>query len=345
MSARRGKFLFVSLPALMAGSATAQQSALEPMGVQAARTAHLWWVFFWVCTAVYVLVIAFTLLAVLRNRRSEKQDPAAAPPITPDPAGEKRTEFTVGGLMVLTTVILFVLLLGEFFTGRAIGSLSRDPGPLTIKVIGHQWWWEVIYTDPTPQNWVTTANEVHVPIGRTVRVDLDSGDVIHSFWPANFAGKKDAIPGHPTSMFFRADHAGTFFGQCAEYCGAQHANMRFAIVSQSEEDFNSWIRMARMAAPEPVFTEQKRGQQVFLRASCSMCHSIAGTTAGGRVGPDLTHIASRPTLGAGAIRMNTGHIAGWVLDPQRIKPGVRMPQNSLTPDDLRALLEYLESLK
>src|SRR5207248_1784087 len=147
----------------------------------------------------------------------------------------------------------------------------------------------------------------------------------------NFQGKKDLVPGHPTTLSFRAEREGTFFGQCAEFCGAQHAHMRFVVVSEAPGKYQDWLQSQRQAGASPNSEQQKRGQTVFLTNSCALCHTIAGTPARGTVGPNLTHLASRPKLAAGTLPNLPGHLAGWVLDPQKIKPGVRMPQNSLSP--------------
>jgi cytochrome c oxidase subunit 2 len=242
-------------------------------------------------------------------------------------------------------VILFVILFGDFLTGIKSHALANDQNVLDIKITGHQWWWEVTYQNNDPSKTVTDANEIHIPVGQTVRLELRSGDVIHSFWAPNFAGKKDAIPGHPTALYLRADHIGTFWGQCAEYCGYEHAKMRFALIVQYPEDYEAWIEAARQPARPPQTAQQQRGRDIFLGRTCSMCHTITGTAAGGRLGPDLTHIASRQTIGAGILPNTMGNLAGWIADPQAIKPGVNMPQQALSADDLQAVLEYLENLK
>ena len=326
------------------------QSALDTAGPQAGRIESLWWIFFWVCAVVYVLVLVFLFLPLLRGDVGRPAAGAApepssdAPEITPDPAAERRRSSVVGAAVTLTVLILFALLLGDMLTGRKI---HADPGPdtLTIKITGHQWWWEAQYNDVVPSNIVTTANEIHIPVGRPVKFELFSNDVIHSFWVPSLHGKKDLVPGHPVSTWLQADREGEFWGQCAEFCGHQHANMRMVIVAEAPEKFGQWLEASRKSAGEPVYPQQARGQQVFMSSPCVMCHSIQGTPAGGRVGPDLTHVASRRILAAGAIPNTPGHMAGWIIDPQKIKPGTHMPQNNIAPADLRALLEYLESLK
>jgi cytochrome c oxidase subunit 2 len=318
-------------------------SVLDPAGPQASRIESLWWLFFWVAVVVWVLVMAF-LLPPLFGRRAGAAVTADAPEIRPHPAGERRRQLVVGGAVGVTVLVLFVLLLGDVVTGRGIHTLS-DPNPLTIKLTGRQWWWEARYDNPLPSHVVTTANEIHIPVGRPVKFELNSNDVIHSFWVPNLHGKKDMVPGHPISTWLQADREGEYYGQCAEFCGHQHANMRILIVAEPEEKFQQWLAAQRRPAGEPVYEQEKRGKEVFLSNTCVMCHTVRGTTAGGRAGPDLTHVAGRKILAAGALPNTPGHLAGWVIDPQRVKPGTRMPQNSLTPHDLRALLEYLRTLK
>jgi cytochrome c oxidase subunit 2 len=174
---------------------------------------------------------------------------------------------------------------------------------------------------------------------------LRSADVIHSFWVPNLAGKKDLFPGRLTRLFVRADRVGAYTGQCAEFCGNQHASMRFQVIVDPPERFQQWLAAQRTPAAAPVTAEQRRGQAVFLGTTCVMCHSVQGTPARSHVGPDLTHVASRRWIASGFLPNTRAHLAGWVADPQRIRPGVRMPMNPLPPQDLRALLEYLESLR
>ena len=212
-------------------------------------------------------------------------------------------------------------------------------------VTGHQWWWEVDYFDPVSQNRIKTANEIHVPVGRPVYFDMTSSDVIHSFWAPNLSGKKDLIPGHRTKTWFRADTAGIYRGQCAEFCGHQHAKMAFFIVAEPKAEFDKWVLAQRQPAAKPADSIQAKGEEIFLNGTCSMCHNVTGTSAGSNVGPDLTHLASRFTIGAGALPNNRGNLAGWIMDPQSIKPGAKMPPNQLDGRSLQALLAYLENLK
>jgi cytochrome c oxidase subunit 2 len=243
-----------------------------------------------------------------------------------------------------TVVILFALLVTSVFTGRALTSRPGDE-VLKIEVTGLQWWWDVRYDNTIPARMVKTANEIHIPTGRLVLLKLTSHDVIHSFWAPNLAGKKDLIPGHHTTLFFQADKRGIFRGQCAEFCGHQHAHMAFNVVVESPEEFESWYTQQLQTSPAPSDATQTRGQQVFLTSRCVMCHSIAGTSASATAGPDLTHIASRLTIAAGTLPNTPEHLAMWIRDSQSIKPGNKMPRIELSDEELHALLAYLETLK
>jgi cytochrome c oxidase subunit 2 len=253
------------------------------------------------------------------------------------------TKVVVGALAV-TGLILFVFLIMSYRTGRASYTL-QDPNALSIKVTGHQWWWEVQYLDQTASNIFKTANEIHIPVGRPVQIRLTSTDVIHSFWAPNLDGKKDLLPGHETIIWLRADREGEYYGQCAEFCGHQHAHMRFVVIAEPVDKFYAWLDAQRKPSVQPSDEKQQKGQQVFLTSPCIMCHTIRGTDASGIVAPDLTHLASRKTIAAGTLPLTRGHLAGWITNSQEIKPGNRMPPIPLTPEDLQALLAYLESLK
>jgi cytochrome c oxidase subunit 2 len=325
--------------AISTSGCSGSQSAFDAAGPQAASILRLWWAYCGVAAVVYVAMISLILGAVVRRRRQRKSAVVLSPPANE----ERRLTRAVGVGVGITLGTLLVLLVGDYSTGRAIHSL-RGPDPLVIRVTGHQWWWEVRYEDPEPSNYVTSANEIHIPVGRVIQFELQSADVIHSFWVPNLQGKRDMIPGHPTRTILRADRAGTFTGQCAEFCGYEHAFMRFVIVAEPEGEFRKWIEAQRRPAAQPATENQERGRRVFLQTTCAMCHTIRGTMAGSRMGPDLTHIGGRPLIG-GVLPNARGHLAGWIVDPQRVKPGVRMPLNVVKPDDLDALVDYLTNLK
>jgi cytochrome c oxidase subunit 2 len=339
--------------AAVLGGCTGVQSMLDPAGVQAVRTYRLTWFLTIVAAVVFVLVIAAMLYAIFRPRPPAPPPPGRTPPGTsPDPAVERAKERALTRVVVAaiaaTVVLLFVFFFVDLTTARAIGSLARGPAAdsaLTIEITANQWWWDVTYDDPVPARRLRTANEIHLPVGRPVRLKLKSNDVIHSFWVPKLHGKRDLIPGYTSESWLQADEPGVFRGQCAEFCGHQHAKMALLVVAQPPEEFAAWYEGQLLPSVPPADSVAARGQEVFLASACVMCHTIRGTPAGGSVAPELTHLASRRTIAAATLPNTRGHLAGWILDSQRIKPGNKMPPNPLAPDDLQALLTYLQSLQ
>jgi cytochrome c oxidase subunit 2 len=320
------------------------QNVLNPGGVQASHMADLWWFYFWITLIIYFLVLVFLIAAVIRTTRKPFIPPGSREILTPEPTEEKRKTIIVCSAVGLSLATLFVLFLADLFTGKSLHSL-RAADALTIKITGHQWWWEAVYEHPIPSNQVTTANEIHLPVGKAVKIELQSHDVIHSFWVPNLHGKKDLIPGHPTTLWIQADKAGVYRGQCAEFCGHQHAHMRLIVVAEDEKDFQRWMGREQTNAHVPETEGQIQGEKIFLQSTCVMCHTIQGTLANAKVGPNLTHLASRKMLAAGRVSNARNNLAAWILDPQHLKPGVQMPRHNLSSDQLGALLDYLESLK
>jgi cytochrome c oxidase subunit 2 len=324
-------------PAALALAEVARwQSALDPAGPQAARIATTWWIFFAVCAGVYVVTMA-VLAWVLTHPRGNQG-------LAPDPYGERVMGRGVAGGIVLTTVILFGLLVTTVAAGRRVSAFEGKDA-LTIEITGHQWWWEIGYRDVLPSQRVLTANEIHLPIGVPVHLELTSHDVIHSFWVPNLHGKVDLIPGRKTGLVLQADREGEFGGQCAEFCGMQHAHMRMRIVAEPMERFQAWLYRQRDPAVPPTDPQAEHGRQVFMGGPCATCHTIKGTSASATTGPDLTHVASRRSLGADSIPNTRGHLAGWILDAQSVKPGSRMPSMAFPAEDVHALIAYLETLK
>jgi cytochrome c oxidase subunit 2 len=320
------------------------QSSLDPAGPQADHIAHIWWLMLVILSAIFLIVMTMLALATWRRRTSANNEPELV--LEPDAGGERRMSTLVTTGVVITVFVLFILLISSFLTGRSLHSLAAsNPQPLTIDITGQQWWWQVKYENDMPSQMVTTANEIHIPVGRVVQFKLKSNDVIHSFWVPNLHGKTDLVPGHVAATWIRADRPGTYRGQCAEFCGHQHAHMAFTVVAETEEQFKHWYNAQLLAAAQPANTQLARGQQVFMTSTCVMCHRIQGTDAGGAVGPDLTHVASRQTIAAGTLANTRDNLANWILDSQAIKPGNRMPPNPLSAEDLSALLDYLQSLK
>jgi cytochrome c oxidase subunit 2 len=328
--------------ALALGGCSGFQSVLDPKGPRASDVARLHWIFTGIATVVYIVVIGALLYALWRASTRAPFVDEHQYHENPDQAAVMKRGVIIA--VTATVIIMLSALVLSVSTGSAVATVPGDK-PLRIDVVGHQWWWEVNYDDPIPQNQVKTANEIHVPVGRPVLLKMRSTDVIHSFWAPNLAGKKDLIPGHETITWFRADTAGIYRGQCAEFCGHQHAKMAFYIVAQPRIDFEHWLDQQRGPAPTPTDSLTQTGERVFLSAPCAMCHTISGTGAGGNIGPDLTHLASRRTIAAGTLPLTTGNLAGWILDPQSIKPGAKMPPVQLDPQSLQALLAYLGTLK
>ncbi|HEX2189630.1 MAG TPA: cytochrome c oxidase subunit II [Longimicrobiaceae bacterium] len=335
MSARARRAAGLAAAVLLAGCGT-NLSAVDPAGPQAARIAGLAGFLTVAGSAVFLVVVGFLLYAVWRGHR--RAESAGGPEV------ERRMALWVGGGLAATVAVLAAVLLHNLATGRALAAFA-EPDALVVRVTGQQWWWEVEYQDPSPHRRLLTANEIHVPVGRRVRVEVESSDVIHSFWVPNLHGKLDLIPGYSGVTYLRADRPGVYHGRCAEYCGLQHARMDLRVVAEPPERFAAWYEAQLRAAPPPADSLQQKGQQVFLTRKCAMCHTIRGTPAQSRIGPDLTHLASRGTIASGTLPNTRGHLAGWVVDPQRIKPGARMPPNQLASDELHALLDYLQSLK
>lgn len=315
-----------------------EQSALNPASPQAFSIDVLWWLMFWVSLVALVGTLAVLAIGLWRARRAGNQQLSAV--------GSRNLVLVAG--LAIPLVVLVSLVGGSLILGK---ELSAEPpaNALTIEVTGWRWWWQVRYLDSGGEPMFTTANELHIPVGRPVKVSLRAADVIHSFWVPNLHGKTDLVPGHVNNSWFQASQAGVFRGQCAEYCGTQHALMAFLVIAEPEAEFERWLENQKRPAPAPQTAAARLGQQVFMD-KCSHCHNIRGTQAEGQgtdgiVAPDLTHFGSRRTLAAATKPSSRGHIAGWVSDSQSIKPGNFMPPIPLTPEHLTAVTTYLESLK
>lgn len=313
-------------------------NVLEPNGASAESVVNLWWFALSIASVVFAATMGMLFWAIWRSHRRARA--GELPPVD----GQRRMTLGVGIGAAATVVILLVYFSVDLAVGRTL-QVPSDRPHLLVKVTGHQWWWDVQYPDSFPQRWVTDANEIHVPARTPVLVELTSNDVIHSLWIPNLSGKKDLIPRYRDTLWFEAERPGVYRSQCAEFCGHQHAKMALQVVVHEPEEFARWREHARQPAPPPADSITQRGQEVFLAGRCVLCHRIQGTPAGSRAGPDLTHLASRRTLAAGTLPNTRGNLAGWILDPQRVKPGANMPPNALAPADLDALLAYLETLR
>jgi cytochrome c oxidase subunit II len=313
---------------------------LHPGAPQSSHIEWLYWVIFWITFAVFLLMI----LGFTRAGARAHVDAIEPLPVTKSEEADRKATWAVGSAVAVTVITLFVVLVLSVVTGKRAGGLTSK-NPITIQIIGHQWWWEINYPNSQADQTVTTANEIHVPVGTPVVILTNSADVIHSFWAPSINGKRDLLPGYSSAFWFKVDEPGIYRGQCAEFCGLQHAHMGFSVTAEPVDQFQAWEQQQLKPAADPTTPEATRGRAVFLTHACLMCHTIRGTDAGSRVGPDLTHLASRNMIAAETLPNSTGALAGWILDPQRIKPGVRMSPNPLAPDDLQALIAYLRSLQ
>jgi cytochrome c oxidase subunit 2 len=316
------------------------QHALAPAGPQAAHIADLWWITVAASAIVFVAILAALAIALWRRPRATEATAGDPRPLHEHEPRPRRAVFVA---TAVSAAGLFGLLVASVMTDHALANLPlRDP--LAIEIVAHQWWWDIHYSDPEPSKSFSTANEVHIPVGRPVLLTLKSADVIHSFWVPNLHGKRDLIPGRTATFPIQADKAGTYRGQCAEYCGAQHAYMGMFVVAEAPEAFERWRAAQAASAPEPTGAAAQ-GRDLFLSGSCMLCHAVRGTTADGRTGPDLTHVASRKTLAAGRLPNDAQTMTQWITDPQQFKPGTNMPAHALPAAQMQALVAYVESLK
>jgi cytochrome c oxidase subunit 2 len=312
------------------------QSVLSPAGVQAASIHALWVLMLVVCGAVFVAVMTALLWSLVRGINNRSKQEAELP-------SDRALAGGVGASVGLTVLTLILLLVASIVTGRTVGSSLARSSAVTIAITGHQWWWEIEYEDAVPSRSVVTANELHIPINRPIVLKVTSRDVIHSFWVPNLQGKRDLIPGYTTAIWLQANRTGFFRGQCAEFCGMQHAHMAFDVIAESDRDFDGWLEAMRQPGRDPP-PSARRGRDIFMQR-CAGCHAIRGTEAAGQIAPDLTHMATRSTLGAGTLPNTPENLAAWIQDPQRIKPGNQMPANPLPAEDVQALVAYLETLR
>lgn len=305
--------------------------ALDPRGPVAREISDLWWVMLLLGAAVYVGVVAFLVVGLMRRRRDESA-------VSGD-EGVPSKWILLGGV-ALPAVVLAVVF---GFSLASMSALTNDvpDDAVVIDVVGHQWWWEVSYEGHD----FVTANEIHIPVGEPVALRVTSADVIHSFWVPQLAGKIDALPDGINTMVIEADEVARFGGRCAEFCGLQHAKMGVVVIAEPRDDFESWLDGQEQAAVIPDSEIALRGFEVFVEAGCPECHTIKGTDADGRTGPDLTHVAGRGSLAAATLPNTPEHLSEWVANPQEIKEGTQMPDADLGSEDLEALIAFLETLK
>ena len=343
------RFVFaVCLIMLLSGCASVQ-STFDTHGPAAQRIASLSWFMTILFLVITLIMWALIWWAFARRRGSLAEH-------EPIDVGGGQVWIAIGGLAVPLFVLTVIFILGlrllaafpihgmhaglEGSTQAAMQGMKPD-----ILIIGHQWWWEVHYLDGAQDEQFTTANEIHVPTNRPVDIELQSQDVMHSFWVPTLHGKVDLIPGFDNYIQIEATDARNYDGQCAEYCGAQHAHMRLLIVAQEPDEYAAWREQQRKPASEPDSQEAIAGKEVFLTGPCSLCHQIRGTEAGGRVAPDLTHIASRQYIAANSYPNNKAYLEAWVTHAQSLKPEAQMPDlTRFTGEQLRDLVAYLRQL-
>ncbi|MGE5248965.1 MAG: cytochrome c oxidase subunit II [Bacteroidota bacterium] len=323
-------------PLLLAGAAgcSGSPSILNPHGTAAGSVASLTWLMFALAGGVLLAITSLLWMVYRRSRRDqEEKDLYANDPLY-------LRNIVLGGAVAPILILLIIMGLGI-----RVGQFPAAPGnrpQVDIEIIGHQWWWEVRYANQA----FTTANEIHIPVGKPVTLHLTSADVIHSFWVPELHGKMDLIPGQTNTITIEADRVGTYRGQCAEFCGVQHAHMAFLVIAQKADDFNAWVDGQNSSSLQPqVGSIEQAGQQAFLGSACVYCHTIQGTNASGHLGPDLTHLASRQTIGADLLPNTPGNLAGWILNSQSMKPGNHMPPMDMNGVQVQALLAYLATLK
>ena len=328
---KRGLAALLLIPcALVAGCGT-NQSVLNPASGHASELASLSWLLFALGTAVLLIVIVATAIAYFGSDRIRA-------------ALASQNAVVIGGIAFPVVVLTGLLTTGIWLT-RGSQARLQEPANLRISVVGEQWWWRLAYKGPNGQT-IAAANELRIPVGRATLLELTSADVIHSFWVPSLAGKIDMIPGRTTRLRLEPSAPGIFRGQCAEYCGGPHALMAFEVVAMPADEFNTWLAGQAEPAMEPVTPEAQRGRDLFVASGCGGCHVVRGTEAAGSIGPDLTHLASRRSVGLDTTPLTPDAIAAFVRDGQHIKPGNLMPPFRIfAPDDLAALSSYLGGLK
>jgi cytochrome c oxidase subunit 2 len=336
----RNRIIAVLAAALLAPSCRAVQNTMAPAGPAAARIAVLGWLVL-IAFSVATVVMWVLVFWVVRRRAGTLATHL------PWDATEDRRWITIGGFTIPVIVLatIFIVML-RTMSAFPMGDHEMPGQRSDIRVVGHQWWWEVQYLDPQPNRQAVTANEIHIPIGRPVDIELGSRDVIHSFWVPRLHGKVDLVPGLLTRIRIQADEAGTYRGQCAEYCGAQHAHMALVVVAEPPAQFAAWLDRLRAPAAQPGGGAAGNGEHVFMSHQCVLCHTIRGTAAQGLVGPDLTHFGRRRGIAANTFANATGPLTAWVTHAQSLKPHTQMPNMAtLSGDDVQALVAYLESLQ
>jgi cytochrome c oxidase subunit 2 len=331
----RSLLCMVALIGVLTGCNT-PMSIFETGGPAAESIARITWFLIIAATLVFIAVMITLFISIWQGRRKETT--------AVDLSKHSSTPVVVAGAIIPAIILVVIFIVG-------LGAMSSFPSGNEqdlphFQVIGHQWWWEVIYQSPSLSGTFKTANELHVPVGQPVIVSVLSADVIHSFWVPELQGKMDLIPGDTNVIRILATHAGVYHGQCSEYCGLQHAHMGFVVVAEPPSQFRAWLAKQQAPARAPIDSLTLLGRQLVTTGPCALCHTIRGTDAQGRVAPDLTHVGSRRTLAAGAYSNTLGTMEAWITNAQSLKPGALMPRiTQFDGRELRAMATYLETLQ
>jgi cytochrome c oxidase subunit 2 len=311
-------------------------SVLNTAGSAATSIARITWFLIITSALVFIAVMIALFVSIWQGRRKTT--------IAVDLSKRSSTPIIIAGAIIPTVILVTLFIVG-------LGAMSSfpseyDPNAPHFQIVGHQWWWEVTYQSPSSTGSFTTANELHIPVGQPVVISVLAADVIHSFLVPKLQGKMDLIPGDTNVIQILATHPGVYYGQCSEYCGAQHAHMGFTVVAESPDQFQAWLAAQQTPACEPVDSLTRLGRHLFTTGQCALCHTIRGTTAQGQLAPDLTHIGSRRTLAAGMYPNTLGTMEAWIANAQSLKPGVLMPRiTQFNGLEFRAIATYLETLQ
>ncbi|HEY1781063.1 MAG TPA: cytochrome c oxidase subunit II [Roseiarcus sp.] len=314
---------------------TFPMSTLHASGLMAKRVLPLTQALLIASAIVVVIITALVLIAILRRGQTGV--------VTDTPIEEVGGKGWISVGVGLSTVALTGFVVWTSMTMAEIANPPSKPA-LSINVRGHQWWWEFVYENDDPSKIFVTANEIHIPVGQPVRFTLNGEDVIHTFWVPSLGGKTQLIPGQTNVTWLEADRPGVYRGQCSQYCGQQHAHMILSVFADPPDAFEAWRADQLRVAAQPASAEARIGEQRFI-GSCSACHTVRGTPANGHVGPDLTHLISRTTIAAGELPNNPGFLAGWIANPQGLKPGSLMPDPEVSGPELASILSFLVTLK
>jgi cytochrome c oxidase subunit 2 len=310
-----------------------EQSTLNSRSRQASDISTLWWWMLAVAAAVFLGAVVMLGIGYLRR--------SPGLPFVGEREGVATGLVVVFGMAIPIVILVALFIVANLTVMNATSAPKAGSTAMTIRVIGHQWFWEVRY----PGTPAVTANEIHIPTDTRVNVRVTTDDVIHSFWVPQLNRKIDLIPGRGNRVLLETGTPGVYRGQCAEFCGLQHAHMGLSVFAQRPERFRAWLANEARPRVAPANAVARSGERAFMSNQCASCHTLRGTAATGRVGPDLTHVGSRATIAAETLVNNPDNLARWVRDPQSIKPGAKMPGLHLTPGQLGAIVPYLEGLK